>query len=77
MTAFTKDIGLDTYWNPFIIMYVLIRSANKEIFSREYRNWVAFFLSANSENANEGSANKELLLYIYSHAWNGTFIFAG
>jgi hypothetical protein len=46
----------------FGYMYVLIRSANKEILDREYRNWIAFFQSANSEDANEGSANKELLL---------------
>ncbi|KAF9823587.1 hypothetical protein SFRURICE_011893 [Spodoptera frugiperda] len=30
----------------------------------EYGNWVAIFQSANSETANEGSANKELLLYL-------------
>ena len=43
-------------------MYVSIRSANKEILDCEYRNWIAFLQSADSENANEGSTN-ELLLY--------------
>lgn len=38
-----KDIGLDAYWNPFIIAYVHIRSTNKINFSREYWNSVPYF----------------------------------
>ena len=45
-------------------MYVPIQPANKEILDCKYRNWITFFQSANSENENEGSANKELLPYM-------------
>lgn len=43
LTAFAKDMGLYTYWNPFIIIIVLITSAKKEPFLRECRHWIAFF----------------------------------
>lgn len=39
-----KDSICKGYW-----VRNILESANKEIFSREYRYWVAFFLCANKE----------------------------